>query len=257
MMTSAQWHAVLASVVVAHAAALHISVETWRFHSHSYAVVGQNVLLQLLHVAGSRSGGAAGGSGVDAATPPLLRSVLTDSGIDSAEAVTVSVFDAPLYQPHWVRQRGLFSNDSEEALWHVEATEASQCPDVVFRSYFPMNLSPWPSSADDNTRRWCRPRVFVFGTTEYAVTIPAMLQGSQFGWSNMEPNVRILPPSMWALSGFLRGGVPEDKLLLLPHGFDPDTFRCVDRGCVRRPRPTRRGVRCTRCTLRDAVHPAC
>ncbi len=51
---------------------LHVSVETWRFLPHSYGVVGSFLLAHLAQV----------------------------------PEVTVTVFDAPLYQAHWTRERG-------------------------------------------------------------------------------------------------------------------------------------------------------
>jgi hypothetical protein len=68
---------------------------------------------------------------------------------------------------------------------------------------------------------------FVFGTSEYGNANEAFLASTAHHWKNMGPRVVIVPPSQWALEGFVAAGVPRSKLLLLPHGFEPSLFRCV------------------------------
>ena len=192
---------------------LHISVETWRQLPHSYAVVGQFLALHL-----------ADASVVATPTGPPSRLVLT-------------IHEPPLYMPQWQREAGLFDPPLEQRLLQLRTTAPGDCPDVVFRAYFPLNLAPWPRSASPALQRTCRPIVYVFGTTEYRIAGPAFLEEPmRHHWRNMAATVFIVPPSAWAAAGFLATGVPQDRLWILPHGIEPTIFRCVCvplRPCVR------------------------
>ncbi len=112
--------------------------------------------------------------------------------------LTVTVHDAPLYKPHWKAQAGLFPGNMERTLAAVPTTAGSECPDVVFRAFFPLNLVPWPLSlAAAENRAACTPLVYVFGTTEYGVATPVFLADPAFHWGNMHERVR----NGWAVQG--------------------------------------------------------
>ncbi len=193
------WRLILAALAPL-AASLHVSVETWRFLPHSYAVVGQFMALHLNELAHQ---------------------------VPFAD-VSVTLYDAPLYMASWRQQRDLWPVDVQRALESMPLTSPTACPDVVFRAYFPINLEPWPSSLEAGPGRpatRCRPRLYVFGTTEYGIAGPVMLANLEYHWGNIAANVLLVPPSQWALDGFLASGAAPDRLWLLPHGFDPQVFR--------------------------------
>jgi hypothetical protein len=108
---------VLLGLSVHRAFPLHISVEGWRFMKHSYAIVNQFQLLELMKVDG----------------------------------VQLTVADSPAY--HTGQQRGLlntattlgiFSEEQEAALRALPLTNSSTFapPDVVLRVAYPIDLSP-------------------------------------------------------------------------------------------------------------------
>lgn len=200
---------------------LWIHVEGWRQLPHSYAVVCQFITLELVRLAHAGDG-------------------------DCATVSRVTFDDAPLYQPHWRRVQGLFSDDDEAVLTGLPMysqrgpdgaalpsgephdvgdaaplmTDVSpHVPDATLRFQFPLDLDGSPSLA-----------TLTFGTTEYVVGVDAMLAdvGStkQRGWAGAEATV--VAPSQWALLGFLRSDVPEGRTALLPHGVNTRVFRPPD-----------------------------
>lgn len=194
--------------LVAIACPLHVSVETWLMLPHSYGIVGQEIALHLQMV----STGAV-------RLPQLLQDV------------KVTVLEAPPYQSTWINKTGLRPSAQEAALLGIPVTPPDSCPDLVFRAYFPLNFAPWPLHAELNKqlKESCRPLVFTFGTTEYRVAIPEMIANVHWGFDSLarSANVFLLPPSKWAMEGFLASGVAPEKMLLLPHGFDRALYRSV------------------------------
>jgi hypothetical protein len=195
---------------------LHISIETWRWLPHSYAIVGQEIALQL---AQDRFG---------------WREVLAARHIHPSFRgldVVVTILEAPSYLNSWRNRSGLRSRGVELELAAIPTTPANSCPDVVFRAYFPLNFHPWPLNAEKNATMMatCRPLVLTFGTTEYVLAIPEMKADMSFDWPDLgKPeysSVFLIPPSEWAAHGFAFSGVPRHKMWLLPHGVNVDVFR--------------------------------
>lgn len=87
---------------------MRIIVEGWRFVPHSFAIVNQFQLLELLR----RS--------------------------------NVELFhrDMPYFDPEWQPQRGLFAAAEEDALSRIPTPDATLPADVVLRMFMPYNLKP-------------------------------------------------------------------------------------------------------------------
>lgn len=198
-------------------APLHIAVETWRYTSHSYGIVGQALLAELTRVA--QSGAAT--DDTDAWTePPRLGSVGDSSDDLWTRGIRVTVTEMPLYRRQWKRVKGLHRPDVEQALADVPPTPATACPDVILRAYFPIDVG-----APGNVPPGCFPAVYVFGTTEYLTAVPVMLAAGSPYWDALAPRVTLMPPSRWAQAGFAASGVPQHRMWMLPHGVDTAAFR--------------------------------
>jgi glycosyltransferase involved in cell wall biosynthesis len=175
---------------------LHISVEGWRGIPHSYSVVNQFQLLELL----------------------------------KRDDVTVTVADQRYYKPAWRRLEGLFSEDEEKALAGIRNTSAADSPDVVLRMNYPLNLKAAPAGASGKV-----PATWVFGTTEIKTCIPAMRSTRKPEWRDVAVNM--FTPSQWSRSGFLRSGLPDSRMTVIPHGVDTAIYRPLgaeDRSALRR-----------------------
>ena len=91
---------------------LRISIETWRFLSASYAVVGVNTLLQLRR-----------------------------------EGICISVMNPPLYEGGWRHVDGIYPQEVERLLKRIPLAKDGPCPDIVLRMYFPFDFEPFPCVA--------------------------------------------------------------------------------------------------------------
>ena len=157
-----------------------VAVETWRFVSHSYALVGQQMLLGLLNVPG----------------------------------VCAFVVNPPYVERHW-RPGHLGESQSlakDELLMRVPLWRPGvhACPDVVIRSYWPLDIEPFPCP---------RTKVVVFGATEFKRAPHRWLKQMGF-WNQTGPHVTLVSPSQWSANGFVRDGVDPERIRILPHGID-------------------------------------
>ena len=162
---------------------MRLVVEGWRFIPHSFALVNQYHLLELL-----------GRPGVE-----LFHR------------------DAPYFYPKWAPVRGLLGADREAALRGIPAPGPGTVPDVTLRLFVPYNFAPAPAG-----------RTFVWGTTEYGVLQSELLQ--RMGITSLAEvhagtEVVVITPSRWSREGFLRSGADPARVVVVPHGFDPQVYR--------------------------------
>ena len=105
-----------------------VVVETWRFQHHSYALVGQQMLL----------------------------------GLWNDPAVCVFVMNPPYSNRDWVPgelgETQTAEKDAELMAIPVWNASSGYCPDVVIRAYFPFDVMPFPCR---------RTHTYVFGATEF------------------------------------------------------------------------------------------
>ena len=164
---------------------LRVAVEMWRFISASYAVVGVNTLVQL--------------------------SALRDS-----HGICLSVLNPPLYEGGWRHIDGLYPSHVEELLRRIPlASDEASCPDIVLRMYFPFDLEPFPCPET---------RTIVFGTSEFGISSDRALKNTM-EWEDMNKSIVFMTPSKWSADGFVRSGMAESQIWVVPHGIDPEIFR--------------------------------
>jgi glycosyltransferase involved in cell wall biosynthesis len=160
-------------------------VEGWRFISHSYAMVNQFQLLELL-----RCGSAA-----------------------------VAHRDLPLPDKRWKSVAGLLRPEDETRLKSIPAPAEDQEFDAVYRICFPYDLS---SSAEAS-------RTCVFGTAEFAdVPDDYMADRTPLAVAHRQSNSIVVTPSQWSRGGFIQSGADPSRVVVVPHGVDPEIFRPVD-----------------------------
>jgi glycosyltransferase involved in cell wall biosynthesis len=93
--------------------AFHISVEGWRFIPHSYSIVNQFQLLELV----------------------------------KRDDVKVTVRDTRFYKPSWTAVEGLLSPEAEAIIKAIPETLDSDTPDLVLRMNYPLDLQPAEGAA--------------------------------------------------------------------------------------------------------------
>jgi len=120
--------------------------------------------------------------------------------------------------PHtdrWKPVAGLFAPDQEQAIRAFPAPAPGERFDAVLRIAFPYDYRP--SGAR---------RTLVFGTAEWRdvpylnvagrVPLKAALECS---------DALVVTPSRWSRDGFVASGAPPERVVVVPHGIDPDLYR--------------------------------
>eukprot|EP00854_Cymbomonas_tetramitiformis_P006375 gene6375-7639_t len=132
--------------------------------------------------------------------------------------IQLSFSDLPFYNPAWKRVRGLFPPADEAALLNLKPSTIP--PEGILRIAYPFVLQrPAESSA----------KVVVYGTTEWTVCqandafpSPAGISG-RAQWEATD--VTILTASEYSRGGFLRCGVPRERVTVIPNGVDLQIFQ--------------------------------
>jgi len=182
-------------------APLHVSIESWRWLPHSYAIIGSNLALA------------------------LRKMQLRGEG-----NVKVSFSDAaPLHiqSIDWRSKRytDLFLLEDTLLLADIPLTadvpySHSPVPDVVFKIAFPFNTST--GTTQDNTSSTEKPFIFTYGTVESKYCPPQMLSEDSPKWEDVQ--VRMVTPSQWSADGLHSCGVPRNKIDIIPNGYDEHVF---------------------------------
>jgi glycosyltransferase involved in cell wall biosynthesis len=124
--------------------------------------------------------------------------------------------DLPYYDPSWKPVEGLFDPAQERLLRSIPQLPAGMAPDAELRRVVPFDFSRPPRAA----------HAAVWGTAE-ALTLPTQFiaGGLPAREAQRRHGMSVITPSNWSKEGFVRGGVPEEKVCVVPLGFDPAIFR--------------------------------
>ena len=132
----------------------------------------------------------------------------------------LSVRDLPYLNADWARAKGLFEAHDEAALAALPLAAAGEHGDATLRLTAPYDFTPAP-----------RGRTLVFGTSEYRVIPPFYLAGQpDIARLAQDPSFFVWAPSRWSAAGFLRLGLRQEQVAMIPLGFDPATFRPTGEG---------------------------
>jgi ankyrin repeat protein/glycosyltransferase involved in cell wall biosynthesis len=160
-----------------------VVVETWRFVTHSYGLVGQQMLL----------------------------------GLNKVPGICVHVVNAPYLERNWrpgaLGESQSMTNDLILQQIPVWDSSAGRCPDVLIRSYWPLDVTPSPCS---------KTKTIVFGATEFKRAPYRWLK--QMKWWNETAGVTLITPSQWSAKGFVNDGVDPELIRILPHAVDAGDF---------------------------------
>lgn len=164
-------------------APLRIQIDAWRGLPHSYALTAQYAALELLKRPGTE--------------------------LTWNEAPIIERWKRPSPIADQTNPHAIFAEADEQALRRIPAPSASSPPDVIIRSAYPLDFRGSP----------CR-KVLVWGTTEQGIALP----GSYLGGASLgdacaaSPSIHTITPSRWSRDGFLRSGVPADRVHVVPLG---------------------------------------
>jgi glycosyltransferase involved in cell wall biosynthesis len=128
--------------------------------------------------------------------------------------ISLSVRDVPLFRSDWRRTKGLFNIEDEKRLASIPIVAANEVSDVTYRIAFPYNLLPLAKG-----------RTVVFGTSEYQVVDQSMLAiGFDINALSKSDELFVVTPSRWSREGFLRLGLRDNQIIIVPHGVATEVF---------------------------------
>lgn len=160
-----------------------VCVEGWRGINHSYAIVNQWQLLELVK-----------------------------------QPIALFHRDMPYYGATWnpTDNASGFSPEQTQIIAQIPAAATEDPCDIIYRISYPYNLQ-------DNAS----PQLFVFGTSETQQLTDRFFQGDPVE-AMQNPRLAIITPSHWSKAGFTRVGFDPERVHVIPHGIDPQTFLPVD-----------------------------
>ena len=124
--------------------------------------------------------------------------------------------DAPYHNPTWQPVAGMYGAEADALLRSIPPLPPGGKADAEIRFSFPLDLLR-PGRAAQTS---------VFGTAE-TLCVPRInvAGGLQVQEAQRRNDFPILTPSSWSKRGFVRSGVPAERVAVLAHGFDPEVFR--------------------------------
>lgn len=123
--------------------------------------------------------------------------------------------DLPFFQEDWQSINGIFDKPAETALQTIPQPSSNQQVDAVLRISYPYNLVA--SSA---------PKTCVFGTAELGrVTSNMLSTSSSLKEAHSSSDSIIITPSNWSRLGFIHSGADPSRVVIVPHGVDPNIYK--------------------------------
>ena len=129
--------------------------------------------------------------------------------------IALSVRDIPFFNEQWRSTKPLFGDEEENRLKSIPVLAGDATVDATYRISYPYDFSLRQKG-----------RTVVFGTAEYQFlsekyfTRPIDIKQL----SNSE-SFSVITPSRWSREGFLRLGLRDDQVVVVPHGIANNIFR--------------------------------
>ncbi|MDZ4851707.1 MAG: glycosyltransferase family 4 protein [Pirellulaceae bacterium] len=136
---------------------------------------------------------------------------------------------APYPDPNWKPESNLFSMEDMHRLLSIPTRPLDLKPDAVIRMTWPFNFEVDRSNCP----------TFIWGTTECRKVLPIAMASGKAPEQEL-PGVasQVIAISRWAAEGFIRSGVPVERVHVIPAGVDASIMHPVtskeDRDALRR-----------------------
>lgn len=163
---------------------MQIIVEGWRFIYHSYCIVNQFQLLEML----ARPRGE------------------------------IELFhrDMPYIDAAWETKISLFDRPKETLLRSIPNPGENQSGGVTLRMH-----CPWDFSASSSAQTWVFAATewgVITRSVLDAIGVRSIVQ------TPVNSEVKIITPSAWSKAGLIRSGVEGDRIAVVPLGVDPEIY---------------------------------
>ncbi len=128
--------------------------------------------------------------------------------------ISLRLKDLPFYDTQWQKSIGLFGADDENSLSSIGALGGDEQADVTYRISYPFDFS----CASEGVTA-------VFGTSEYQFLDRSRFS-APFDFDALSKSERffVITPSNWSRHGFLRLGLREAQVRVVPHGVASQIF---------------------------------
>jgi glycosyltransferase involved in cell wall biosynthesis/SAM-dependent methyltransferase len=130
--------------------------------------------------------------------------------------------DVPFSNQSSQPPQGLFDSASEAALRAIAPPPSNLFADATLRMYSPFNFKSALNSD----------RTYLFGTTEWGIVHAELLRltkGESLEALHQNSNTVIITSSQWSKNGFIRSGADPKRIVTLPLGVDPTTYKPLDK----------------------------
>jgi glycosyltransferase involved in cell wall biosynthesis len=124
--------------------------------------------------------------------------------------------DVPYLRSHWQPVADLFNPIATQKLQQIPPPP-QETVDAILRIAIPYNFQP------GNAKKTC-----VFCTTEAGIVTKSMLSGigaNSIAEALANSDVTIITPSHWSKQGFLRSGVEQNRVVVVPCGVETNLYK--------------------------------
>jgi glycosyltransferase involved in cell wall biosynthesis len=129
--------------------------------------------------------------------------------------IALSVRDLAFFSEQWRSTKALFSDEEEAKLKSIPVLAADALTGATYRICSPYDFSLLPTG-----------RTVVFGTAEYQY-LDAKKFARPFDIKQLSSSdsFYVITPSRWSREGFLRLGLRDEQVIVVPHGVANNIFR--------------------------------
>lgn len=115
----------------------------------------------------------------------------------------------------WKKMTGLLPPVLEDAVYSIGPMPGGMAPDITYRIFFPYDHTPAPAG-----------KTIIFSVTEYGLQHGFLMAGGRAPEDVFrESDATIVTPSEWSKRGLVNSGAPPERVIVIPHGFDPAIHR--------------------------------
>lgn len=138
--------------------------------------------------------------------------------------IDIKHLDVPFYNKNWNIKKNFngFLEMDNKIIENFLPPKIGEKFDITYRISYPYNFGISNSN-----------KLFVFGTAEFQNIDNHYINGNIEEKNKLE-NFNIITPSKWSKEGFVKAGFKSEKVHIVPHGVDQNTFYPIDKNEIKK-----------------------
>ena len=138
--------------------------------------------------------------------------------------IDIKHLDVPFYNKNWNIKKNFngFLETDNKIIENFLPPKLEEKFDITYRISYPYNFGISNSN-----------KLFVFGTAEFQNIDNHYINGNIEEKNKLE-NFNIITPSKWSKEGFVKAGFKSEKVHIVPHGVDQNTFYPIDKNEIKK-----------------------